>query len=142
MILDTHVRRLLRGPRRDSILHPGKPLTAGSSSMIRNNLLLGFLACGLTIAPRPCLAQHRWWMDEPVRLVQTNLRETDSGLDPVRLVGQVADFPANSLLFGCGGVVAHYPTEVKFHSRSPHLPSGRDLFGETLREAHRRGIRV
>jgi len=110
--------------------------------MICRNLLLSLLACGLTFAPRSCLAQQRWWMEEPVRLVQTNLRETDSGLDPVRLVGQVADFPANTLLFGCGGIVAHYPTEVEFHYRSPHLPPGRDLFGETLREAHRRGIRV
>ena len=110
--------------------------------MIRKNLLLGLLTCGLMIAPHPCFAQHRWWLDEPVRLVQTNLRETDSGLDPVRLVGQVADFPANTLLFGCGGIVAHYPTEVGFHYRSPHLPPGRDLFGETVRESHRRGIRV
>jgi hypothetical protein len=110
--------------------------------MIRRNVPLGLLVCGLLIAPHPCLAQDRWWMDEPVRLVQTNLRETDSGLDPVRLVGQVADFPANTLLFGCGGIVAHYPTEVEFHYRSPHLPPGRDPFGETLREAHRRGIRV
>jgi hypothetical protein len=88
------------------------------------------------------MAQERWWMVEPVRLVQTNLRETDSGLDPARLIGQVADLSANTLLFGCGGIVAHYPTEVEFHYRSPHLPQGRDLFGETLREAHRRGIRV
>jgi hypothetical protein len=110
--------------------------------MICRNFLLSLLASCLTFAPRSCLAQQRWWMEEPVRVVQTNLRETDSGLDPVRLVGQVAEFPANALLFGCGGIVAHYPTEVEFHYRSPHLPPGRDLFGETLREAHHRGIRV
>jgi hypothetical protein len=81
-------------------------------------------------------------MDEPVRLVQTNLRETDAGLDPARLVAQVAEFPANALLFNCGGIVAFYPTRVPFHYPSPHLPPGLDLFGDVLREAHRRGIRV
>jgi hypothetical protein len=81
-------------------------------------------------------------MDEPVRLVQTNLRETDSTLDAMRLVQQVAEFPANALLFNMGGIVAQYPTRVPFHYPSPHLPPGRDLFGEVLREAHARRIRV
>ena len=81
-------------------------------------------------------------MREPIRLVQTNLRETDSALDPARLAAQLADFKANVLLFGMGGIVAHYPTEVQFHFRSPHLPAGRDTFGEMLRQAQARGIRV
>ncbi len=89
-----------------------------------------------------CTAQTRWWMDEPVRLVQTNLRETDSTLDPVRLIDQIAAFPANTLLLNMGGIVAQYPTKAAFHYASPHLRPGRDLFGEALREAHRRGIRV
>ena len=84
----------------------------------------------------------RWWMDEPVRLIQTNLRETDAALDPARLAQQVAEFPANTLLFGMGGIVAYYPTQVEFHYPSPYLPPGRDLFGELLKEAHGRGIRV
>jgi len=49
---------------------------------------------------------RRWWLDEPVRLVQTNLPETYSTLDAKRLVGQVAEFPANTLLFNLGGIVA------------------------------------
>lgn len=106
-------------------------------------ILAAVLAGSLAIASMPARGQeHRWWTDEPVRLVQTNLREIDSGLDPERLVEQVADFPANALLLGCGGIVAHYPTEVEFHYPSPHLPPGRDTFGETLAAAHRRNIRV
>lgn len=96
----------------------------------------------LAIGSPPGLAQPRWWMDEPVRLIQTNLRETDAALDPARLAQQVAEFPANTLLFGMGGIVAYYPSRVEFHYPSPHLPPGRDLFGETLREAHARGIRI
>lgn len=86
--------------------------------------------------------QQRWWMDEPIRLIQTNLRETDSTLDVQRLGRQLSEFRANVLLFNMGGIVAQYPTEVEFHYASPHLPPGRDLFGEMLKEAHARGIRV
>ncbi len=87
-------------------------------------------------------ARAGWWMEEPVRWVQTNLRQTDAALDPARLVAQVAEFPANTLLFGMGGIVAYYPTRVPFHYPSPHLPPGRDTFGEVLRLAHARAIRV
>ncbi len=95
-----------------------------------------------TAAALPCAAQPRWWMDEPVRLVQTNLRETDANLDAARLVKQVSEMGANALLFGMGGITAYYPTKVAFHYPSPFLPPGRDLFGDVLREAHARGIRV
>ncbi len=81
-------------------------------------------------------------MDEPIRLIQTNLRQTDTDLDPARLAQQLDQFPANTWLLGLGGIVAHYPTDLEFHFRSPYLPPGRDMFGEALREAHRRGIRV
>ena len=87
-------------------------------------------------------AQQGWWMREPIRWVQTNLRQTDAALDPARLVGQLAALRANVLLFGMGGIVAYYPTTTPFHYPSPYLPAGRDLFGEVLREAHSHGIRV
>ena len=41
-----------------------------------------------------------------------------------------------------GGIVAQYPTRVPFHYPSAFLPPGRDLFGDVLREAHARRIRV
>ncbi len=81
-------------------------------------------------------------MDEPVRFLQTNLRETDSTTDPKTLVEQVASFPANTLLLNMGGIVAQYPTRVAFHYPSRMLPPGRDLFGEVLQLAHARRIRV
>ena len=84
----------------------------------------------------------RWWMDEPIRFLQTNLRENDSGVDPRRLVEQVADYRANVFLCNMGGIVAQYPTNVEFHYPSKFLPPGRDLFGEVLKEAHARKIRV
>jgi hypothetical protein len=88
------------------------------------------------------IASEGWWMTEPVSLIQTNLRETDSDLDPVRLVRQVREFPANTILFSVGGITAHYPTEVDLHYRSDFLPTGKDLVAEVLDTAHKNDIRV
>jgi len=88
------------------------------------------------------MAQEGWWMTQPLRWVQTNLRETDANLDAQRLIDQLTDFKANVLHFGMGGIAAYYPTKVPFHYPSPYLPKGRDLFGEVLELAHKRGIRV
>jgi hypothetical protein len=84
----------------------------------------------------------RWWMNEPVRFLQTNLSETDSTVDPKALVAAVADVGANTFLVNMGGIVAQYPTRVSFHYASAFLPPGRDLFGDVLRESRQRGIRV
>jgi hypothetical protein len=89
-----------------------------------------------------CPAQQNWWMREPIRWVQTNLRETDAGLNPPKFAGEVAGFDANVLLMAMGGISAFYPSRVQFHYVSPYIPKGHDTFGEVLREAHGRGIRV
>lgn len=83
-----------------------------------------------------------WWLAEPVSLLQTNLRETDSGLDGAALVREVSEFPANTLLFSVGGIVAQYPTNVAHHFKSAHLKPGQDPVGTVVAAAHRRGIRV
>ncbi len=96
----------------------------------------------LLLLAGPVQAQQEWWMTEPVRWVQTNLRETDAALDAARLAAQLADMRANVVLMGMGGICAYYPTRVEFHYPSPYLPAGRDTFGDFLREAHARRIRV
>lgn len=100
------------------------------------------LAIACAAAGTTAQTPSRWWMDEPVRFLQTNLRETDSTVDPKTLVDEVAAFPANTLLLNMGGIVAQYPTRVAFHYPSRRLPPGRDLFGEVLRLAHARRMRV
>src|SRR3954469_18821195 len=87
-------------------------------------------------------SQEGWWMNEPVRWVQTNLRQTDANLDSDRLATQLADMRANVLLMGMGGIAAFYPTKVPFHYASPDLPPGTDLFGDVLNKLHSRHIRV
>ncbi len=96
----------------------------------------------LGLASGAVSTQSRWWLDEPVRFVQTNLSETNSTVDPKALVAAVAEFPANTFLVNMGGIVAQYPTRVPFHYASEFLPPGRDLFGDVMRAARARGIRV
>ena len=96
----------------------------------------------LILMPALIAARQGWWMTEPIRWVQTNLRQTDAALDARRLVDQLSDMRANVLLIGMGGIAAYYPTKVEFHYTSPDLPPGRDMFGDVLREAHARKIRV
>jgi hypothetical protein len=103
--------------------------------MKRIGLLFGLVAAS-------AIAQDGWWMQEPIRWVQTNLRETDAALDANRLVNQLADMKANVLLLGMGGITAYYPTQVEFHYPSPYLPPGHDMFGDVLKLAHAHAIRV
>jgi Hypothetical glycosyl hydrolase 6 len=93
-------------------------------------------------APAARPNDQRWWKREPIRFLQTNLSENDSTIDPRALVAAVADFGANTFLMNMGGIVAQYPTRVPFHYPSAFLPPGRDLFGDVVREAHARKIRV
>ncbi|MFN7937403.1 MAG: hypothetical protein U0R19_29015 [Bryobacteraceae bacterium] len=90
----------------------------------------------------PAIGQQGWWMKEPIRWVQTNLRQVDASLDARRLAEQLAAMKANVLLQGMGGIAAYYPTQVEFHYPSPNLPPGRDMFGDVVRELHARHIRV
>ena len=98
-------------------------------------------SAAVSLAQQP-QSDPRWWMREPIRFVQTNLSETDSTVDPLELVNGVADLGANTFLMNMGGIVAQYPTRVDFHYASHFLPAGRDLFGDVLRLAHARRIRV
>ena len=127
-----------------------RPNSVGSGFQATRRRCRGGIACvlvvGLAVGARSLAAQpsreSRWWLDEPIRFLQTNLSETDSTVDPRALVAAVAEFPANTFLINMGGIVAQYPTKVPLHYASAFLPPGRDLFGEVLREAHARRIRV
>ena len=123
-------------------LTPASPLHGRMAFRVLTALVLAATLGARAQETAPARAPSRWWMDEPVRFIQTNLPENYSTLDARRLIAQVADFPANVLLCNMGGIVAQYPTQVPFHYASPFLPPGRDLFGDVLREAHARHIRV
>jgi hypothetical protein len=86
--------------------------------------------------------EEGWWMKEPIRWVQTNLRQVDATLDARRLAEQLAEMRADVALMGMGGIVSYYPTSTQYHYASPDLPAGRDMFGDVLCECHARKIRV
>jgi hypothetical protein len=86
--------------------------------------------------------QPGWWMTEPIRWLQTNLRETNAALNPTDFIADVARFNANVLMMSAGGITALYPSNVPYHYVSPYLPAGQDTFGEVLHQAHAQKIRV
>ncbi len=81
-------------------------------------------------------------MTEPLRWLQTNIREPDAATDPKVLAAEAGRFRANVLHLNMGGIAATYPTSIQFHARSSGLGPGQDFFGVALKEAHARGIRV
>lgn len=83
-----------------------------------------------------------WWMTEPIRWLQTNLRETDAALNPKQFIAEVASFNANVLMMSAGGITALYPSKVQYEYVSPYMPKGQDTLGEVVQEAHARKIRV
>ena len=68
--------------------------------------------------------QPGWWMTEPIRWLQTNLRETDAALDPKQFIADVARFNANVLMMSAGGITALYPSKVQYEYVSPFIPPG------------------
>ena len=105
-------------------------------------LFESFAASRYAAAADSAEAEPGWWMTEPIRWLQTNLRETNSALDPKQFVEDVANFNVNVLMMNAGGIAAHYPSNVQYEYVSPYLPKGHDMFGEVLKEAHARHIRV
>jgi hypothetical protein len=84
-----------------------------------------------------------WWR-HPFRILQTNIREVDSGMDVQQVVRDIVDFGCNTWLLNAGGIVSHYPSRLPHQHPSPWLkerPSG-DLLGDAIEEAHKQGVRV
>jgi hypothetical protein len=80
-----------------------------------------------------------WWMT-PQRMIQTNLREIDAGMDLDAYVAALSDYRVNVVLFNVGGIVANYPTELPYHYRNPNMQG--DLTAEVVQRLHAAGIRV
>ncbi len=83
-----------------------------------------------------------WWKGRAIRWLQTNLREPDAAIDPIKYVDEIAALNVNTALVNAGGITAYYPTDIEFAHVSAYLPKGQDTFGEILAEAHSRDIRV
>ena len=64
--------------------------------------LLSWLVLVISMGNQLARCEEGWWMKEPIRWVQTNLRETDATLEPSRLANELAGMRANVLLIGMG----------------------------------------
>lgn len=81
------------------------------------------------------------WMKEALMVILTMRDEDAATWDPEQLVRFAGSFSADTVGYSSAGVTAFYPTEVPFHRRAAGL-GGRDLVGDTLQAARRRGMRV
>ena len=84
---------------------------------------------------------EKWWLMEPFRLVQTNLREIDAidfNIDVY--VESIKDIGANVVLINVGGIVANYYTDLEFHYRNPNLKF--NMIKVVVERLHEEGIRV
>jgi len=76
------------------------------------------------------------------RCGQLNLNARDpAGLNVEEWMEYWSSMKLDALLLNAGGIVAYYPTQIPYHHRSEFL-GDRDLFGELLNAAKKRGIRV
>ena len=100
---------------------------------------LALLTSSLFAADLVNRAEPDWWLT-PRRMIQTNLREIDAGMDVEAYVASLKAAGANVVLFNVGGIVANYPTDLPYHYRNPFMKG--DLTGEVVKRLHAEGIRV
>lgn len=81
-----------------------------------------------------------WWNRVPLRLIQTNLREIDAGMDTDVYVQSMMDCSVNLVLLNVGGIVANYPTGLEFHFRNTFMEG--DLVGDLITRLHENDIKV
>src|SRR5215468_65834 len=82
------------------------------------------------------------WYRKIRRVGQTNFNERDPEFGDVEKWAEYwASAKVEAVALSVSGPVAFYPTEVPFFHRSVYL-NGRDLFGECVKAAKARGMRV
>lgn len=79
----------------------------------------------------------RWW-EQDYRIVQTNLREIDVQQDPREIAKAVKDFGGTAIVSNIGGIVAFYPTKLKWQHKNPFLKN--DFVKEMIDAAHAEGL--
>lgn len=96
----------------------------------------------LTIQPAR-MAGPDWWKS-PFRMMQTNLRLIDAGLDADRVADIVQAHGADAWLLNTGGIYASYPSKLASQTPNPnlHLRASGDLVADALQAAHIRGLKL
>ncbi|MFF2246175.1 alpha-amylase family protein [Arthrobacter sp. NPDC058130] len=89
------------------------------------------------------MAGPDWWR-APFRMMQTNLRLIDAGLDADSVADFVKAHGADAWLLNTGGIYASYPSDLASQTPNPNLdlrPSG-DIVLDAVKAAHDRGLKL
>ena len=131
-------------PPRPAMLPKGKPMVTRRELLRTSGLLTAAAASGAA-AP---LASGAGWFDRPMRWAQLNSTEDDAAqMDIPFWMDYFRRMHADALCITAGGVVAFYPTKLKYHHPSRWLAERPDYFsagagrlpqtGHGRRRAHR-----
>jgi Hypothetical glycosyl hydrolase 6/Beta-galactosidase trimerisation domain len=83
------------------------------------------------------------WFDRPMRWAQLNLTEDDPAkMDVPFWLDYFKRIHADAACLSAGGVVAFYPTDVKFHHRSQWLPGHESFLADLVDGCHKQGMVV
>jgi hypothetical protein len=118
-------------------------LAAGTAlSALAPSIALGENRNSAPAQTQTAAADAKPWYTRAKRVGQTNFNDKDpeSG-DVEKWADYWGSAKVDAVALSVSGPVAFYPTEIPFFHRSPYL-NGRDLFGDCVRAAKKRGIRV
>jgi Hypothetical glycosyl hydrolase 6/Beta-galactosidase trimerisation domain len=83
------------------------------------------------------------WFDRPMRWAQLNLTEDDPAkMDVPFWLDYFKRIHADAACLSAGGVVAFYPTDIKFHHRSQWLPGHESFLADVIDGCHKQGMIV
>jgi hypothetical protein len=105
---------------------------------MRKSLLLLIVLALFTISAHA--GEPKWWLSRPYRLYQSNLRDIDVDFDIDEYIKGVKEYKATAVMFNVGGIVANYPTELKYHYRNPYLKN--DLVKQLVDRLHAENIKA
>lgn len=115
--------------------------------MIRRPMLIFFVICVFNFQflqsqsfPDPGKLDSTWWNRMPLRIIQTNLRETDALMDQDSYMRTIEDASANVVILNVGGIVANYPTQLPFHHKNIFMKG--NLVRDLVTKLHAKGIKV
>ena len=81
-----------------------------------------------------------WWLQNNLRMIQNNLRDTDADMDVKRWFEEIKKSHANAVMVGAGGISSFYPTGLSCQTVSPYLKG--DLLKEIVTICHQNNVKV
>src|SRR3989337_643539 len=82
----------------------------------------------------------KWWKRNNLRVMQTNLPAYEAGLNADSLVAHLVRFSANTLIINAGGIMAFYPTKLKYHYTNPYMKA--NMLKDVIQKCHDHDIKV